>query len=61
MRSIDQIISTLDSFSKESFADILSMKICFDAKADSDGRCVHHGGKCYELGLLIEKLRAKSE
>lgn len=31
-------------------------QICFDALADSDGRCEHHGGKCYELGLLISSL-----
>lgn len=31
-------------------------QICFDALADSDGRCEHHGGKCYELGLLINAL-----
>lgn len=31
-------------------------QICFDALADPDGRCSHHGGKCYELGLLVQKL-----
>lgn len=30
--------------------------ICFDALADDDGRCIHHGGKCYELRQLISKL-----
>ena len=37
----------------------LERQICFDAKADDDGRCAHHGGKCYELGLLIKAIQAK--
>lgn len=32
-------------------------QICFDALADDDGRCLHHKGKCYELGLLIKELQ----
>ena len=31
-------------------------QICFDALADSDGRCGNHGGKCYELRLLVNSL-----
>jgi hypothetical protein len=34
----------------------IKAQICFDALADSDGRCEHHGGKCYELGLLVKVL-----
>jgi hypothetical protein len=30
-------------------------QVCFDALADSDGRCENHGGKCYELLQLIQK------
>lgn len=37
--------------------DEIERNICFDAQADADGRCSHHGGKCYELRLLINKLR----
>lgn len=31
-------------------------QICFDALADDYGRCIHHGGKCYELRQLINSL-----
>ena len=34
----------------------LERQICFDALADPDGRCTHHGGKCYELRQLINDL-----
>jgi hypothetical protein len=34
----------------------IKAQICFDALVDRDGRCEHHGGKCYELGLLINAL-----
>lgn len=34
----------------------IKAQICFDALADSDGRCKNHSGKCYELGLLIKEL-----
>jgi hypothetical protein len=34
----------------------IERQICFDAQADDDGRCSHHGGKCYELRQLIKKL-----
>jgi hypothetical protein len=30
--------------------------ICFDALADEDGRCSHHGGKCYDVRELINRL-----
>jgi hypothetical protein len=36
---------------------LIENQICFDAQADSDGRCAHHGGKCYELRQLINKLK----
>lgn len=35
----------------------IKARICFDALADSDGRCRNHSGKCYELGLLIKELQ----
>lgn len=31
----------------------LERQLCFDALADDDGRCPHHGGKCYDLRQLI--------
>jgi len=34
----------------------IERNICFDALADDDGRCIHHGGKCYDLRQLIKKL-----
>jgi hypothetical protein len=36
---------------------LITRQICFDAQADEDGRCSHHGGKCYELGQLVLELR----
>jgi hypothetical protein len=36
----------------------IKAQICFDALADEDSRCSNHGGKCYELGLLIKSLSA---
>lgn len=32
-------------------------QVCFDAQNDADGRCSHHGGKCYELLQLIAVLK----
>lgn len=34
----------------------IERRICFDALADPDGRCSHHGGKCYDLRQLIHDL-----
>lgn len=34
----------------------IRQQICFDSLADEDGRCSHHGGKCYELLQLIAAL-----
>lgn len=38
----------------------IKAQICFDALADADGRCPHHRGKCYELGLLVRELENRS-
>ena len=35
----------------------IERNICFDALADEDGRCNHHGGKCYELRILVNELK----
>jgi len=32
-------------------------QICFDALADSDGRCSNHSGKCYEIRQTITELQ----
>jgi len=38
----------------------IERQLCFDALADSDGRCGNHGGKCYELRQLITRLEGDS-
>ena len=38
---------------------LIDRQICFDAQADPDGRCSHHGGKCYELKQLINSLESE--
>ena len=35
---------------------LIERRICFDALEDPDGRCSHHGGKCYDLRELINRL-----
>lgn len=42
---------------REKIATQIERQICFDALADKDGRCSHHGGKCYELRQLVNELR----
>ena len=52
----------------------IKRNICFDALADHDamatfrmahpevvGRCAHHGGKCTDLLLLVQKLQDGTE
>lgn len=45
------------SAEREFLIELIQGQICFDALADSDGRCGHHGGKCYELGRLVHDLK----
>lgn len=40
--------------------DQIEQQICFDALADSDGRCSNHSGKCYELRELVNKLKGET-
>jgi hypothetical protein len=47
-------------YERERLIEQLERQICFDAQADDDGRCSHHGGKCYELRQLIAKLKAEN-
>lgn len=44
---------------RERIVALIERQICFDAQADVDGRCVHHGGKCYELRQLITRLESE--
>lgn len=41
---------------RDRIIDQIERQICFDAQADDDGRCSNHGGKCYELRLLVNGL-----
>jgi hypothetical protein len=54
---------------RERIVELIKRQVCFDALADHDlmetfrmahpeivGRCAHHGGKCTDLLLLIQKL-----
>lgn len=47
--------------SVEEVIDLINRQICFDALADPDGRCGNHGGKCYELRLLINNLKGATD
>lgn len=42
---------------RERIIGLIERQVCFDSLADDDGRCSHHGGKCYELRLLINRLK----
>ena len=42
---------------RERIIALIERRICFDALADDDGRCSHHGGKCYDLRELITRLQ----
>lgn len=42
---------------RERIIELIERRICFDALADDDGRCSHHGGKCYDLRELINRLK----
>lgn len=44
---------------RERIIALIERRICFDALADDDGRCIHHGGKCYDLRQLIKNLESK--
>ena len=41
---------------RKRIVELIERQICFDAQADDDGRCLHHGGKCYELRQLVNVL-----
>ena len=45
---------------RERIIALIERRICFDALADDDGRCSHHGGKCYDLRELITRLQKEA-
>ena len=45
---------------RERIIALIERRICFDALADPDGRCTHHGGKCYDLRELITRLQKEA-
>jgi hypothetical protein len=45
---------------RERIIALIERRICFDALADDDGRCPHHGGKCYDLRELINRLKKEA-
>ena len=45
---------------RERIIALIERRICFDALADDDGRCTHHGGKCYDLRELINRLKKEA-
>jgi hypothetical protein len=45
---------------RERIIALIERRICFDALADDDGRCSHHGGKCYDLRELINRLKKEA-
>jgi hypothetical protein len=45
---------------RERIIALIKRRICFDALADDDGRCSHHGGKCYDLRELITRLQKEA-
>jgi hypothetical protein len=46
---------------RERIIALIERRICFDALADDDGRCTHHGGKCYDLRELITRLQKEAK
>jgi hypothetical protein len=48
------------SAERERIIALIERRICFDALADDDGRCSHHGGKCYDLRELITRLQKEA-
>jgi len=49
-----------EEFERKRIIDLIERRICFDALADDDGRCSHHGGKCYDLRELITRLQKEA-
>jgi hypothetical protein len=45
---------------RERIIGLIERRICFDALADDDGRCSHHGGKCYDLREMITRLQKEA-
>jgi|LakMenEpi03Aug12_release.lakeMendotaPanAssembly.Ray.scaffolds.fasta_scaffold5851443_1 hypothetical protein len=52
--AINQFVEIAKKQERDRMINLIERRICFDALADDDGRCEHHGGKCYDLRQLIK-------
>jgi hypothetical protein len=59
-RGLEQGIELGKLKERERIIALIERRICFDALADDDGRCSHHGGKCYDLRELINRLKKEA-
>lgn len=59
-RGLEQGIELGKLKERERIIALIERRICFDALADDDGRCSHHGGKCYDLRELITRLQKEA-
>jgi len=59
-RGLEQGIELGELKERERIIALIERRICFDALADDDGRCPHHGGKCYDLRELINRLKKEA-
>jgi len=59
-RGLEQGIELGKLKERERIIALIERRICFDALADDDGRCPHHGGKCYDLRELINRLKKEA-
>jgi hypothetical protein len=46
---------------RERIIALIERRICFDALADDDGRCPHHGGKCYAPMITLQRGDSSAE
>lgn len=59
-KTLDKIVANAKKRERERIIALIERRICFDALEDPDGRCSHHGGKCYDLRELINKLKRET-
>jgi hypothetical protein len=52
--AINQFVEIAKKQERDRMINLIERRICFDALEDADGRCLHHGGKCYDLRQLIK-------
>lgn len=53
-QAINEFVDIARKQERDRMINLIERRICFDALEDADGRCVHHGGKCYDLRQLIK-------